>query len=309
MQMSLKEKSDMPLVKYFDEGLTPDMKLKAKEDLGETDEVIAESLKEMKSLIKREPDFNPCMDDKFLLRFLRAKKFNVEKAFKKLINYYTFKAKYSGIASDFKPSDIAHVLDIREIAAMEYRNTNYVGVAYVNLGELDDVPADDLFAAMLVLSEVGLLPEATQLFGYSLIIDCCSLGFRSAKKLTSPTFIYRFILGMMEFIPARVKSIHIINAPFFINMMVTLIRPLLTEKIGKRMHQHGQNLKSLHKYISPEILPVELGGKQGNLKDIVDKYNEIVLSHEETIKKMNKYGFQGETLGQLCKDNPNAIIT
>ena len=50
-------------------------------------------------------------DDAFLLRFLRARKFDYERAYQLLVNYYTVRAENPDVFKDFKPSTIKHVLE------------------------------------------------------------------------------------------------------------------------------------------------------------------------------------------------------
>ena len=43
------------------------------------------------------------------------------------------------------------------------------------------------------------------------------------------------------------------------------------------MHMHGNGHESLHKHISPDILPAELGGKLGPAEDIAKVYNRRTI--------------------------------
>ncbi|KFM83489.1 hypothetical protein X975_08328, partial [Stegodyphus mimosarum] len=46
------------------------------------------------------------MEDIFLLSFLRWKKYDVQKAFQALYNFYSLKEKHSGVFLDRKPSEL-----------------------------------------------------------------------------------------------------------------------------------------------------------------------------------------------------------
>lgn len=83
-------------------------------------------------------DFRPRMDDAFLLRFLRCKKFDAEVAFNNLRNYYTFKVRYSGLITDFKPSQIKHILDMNMLVPLPWRLQDGSGAGIVRLGEFTD---------------------------------------------------------------------------------------------------------------------------------------------------------------------------
>lgn len=49
-------------------------------------------------------------DDGFLLRFLRAKKFDVERSLKLYLNYYKYRHKYAEVISDLSVQSVQHVL-------------------------------------------------------------------------------------------------------------------------------------------------------------------------------------------------------
>lgn len=64
---------------------------KAEKELGETSEVKEEKLKELRELLSANENIPKGReDDAFLLRFLRAKKFDVEKVFKMVISLHPF---------------------------------------------------------------------------------------------------------------------------------------------------------------------------------------------------------------------------
>lgn len=49
-------------------------------------------------------------DDSFLLRFLRAKKFDVERSLQLYLNYYKYRHKYAEVIGDLTVQSVQHVL-------------------------------------------------------------------------------------------------------------------------------------------------------------------------------------------------------
>ncbi|XP_042910779.1 alpha-tocopherol transfer protein-like [Parasteatoda tepidariorum] len=293
----------MVYMKYFCDGLTPELMKRAEDELGETDEVKMKCLAEIKNLINDEEDFHPCMDDIFLLRFLRVKKFKTDKAFQSLKDYYVYKAQYSGIISDRLPSDIRHVFEHGESTILEHRYKDGAGVFVARVGYYDTkrFTSDGQITLMLIATEVGLRVEATQITGYSVIVDFDNFSIEKARHFGTPRAIYRIIITILRSMPCRIKSYHIVNEARFVSGMLSVGMHLVSKKLRKRIHFHGRDLESLHKFLSPEILPEEYGGQQGPLKKYATAFGERALSLEEHFKEMNKYGYKGKTLEKLRK--------
>ncbi|GFR27426.1 alpha-tocopherol transfer protein-like, partial [Trichonephila clavata] len=82
----------MDLIPFWQKELIPEVIKKAELDLGETPAVKEQALEELRKLIVSEEGFQIPTDDSFLLRFLRAKKYDVNRSFKCLKNYYHLKS-------------------------------------------------------------------------------------------------------------------------------------------------------------------------------------------------------------------------
>ncbi|GFU39595.1 CRAL_TRIO_N domain-containing protein, partial [Nephila pilipes] len=121
----------MKYLSTWQEGLTPEIQRRAEEELGETPEIKIQSLKKLRRLINEEAEFRPLMDDAFLIRFLRTKKYDVERAFTSLRNYYVFKARYSKLLTDFKPSELQHVIEMNCVVHLPYRHPSGTAVTYM----------------------------------------------------------------------------------------------------------------------------------------------------------------------------------
>ncbi|XP_055944742.1 retinaldehyde-binding protein 1-like [Argiope bruennichi] len=297
-------------IPVWEEEMTPEIRKIAEKELGETPEIKEKALKELRRLINEESDFRPQTNDTFLLRFLRAKKYDVKRAFKTLQNYYIFKARYSGIMTDFTPKDVKNVIEMNNMLLMPYRHPSGAAVGYARLAHFDieKVTKEEIFATALIGLEYLLQFEASQVCGYIIILDWNKISMRILKHWLSPTFLYRGIRLVQDCVPCRAKGFHVINEPFFFNVAINLVKSLLSEKLMKRIFFHGSNLKSLHKHIPPSILPEELGGEIGPLSSHVPNMYSNILDRENAYEKLNKYGFQEKKIQHLKKQNTRNVF-
>ncbi|KFM64767.1 Alpha-tocopherol transfer protein-like protein, partial [Stegodyphus mimosarum] len=273
-------------------GLTPELLLQAQEEVGETPEGKAKSIEQLKRLIKENADFACWMDDSFLARFLRFAKYDVQKAFKTIRNYYTFKAKFAGQYTNFKPSEVKHILEKNHILVSPYRDPHGGSIFILALGSFDAdlVPMKELMAAIMVCSEVAICDETIQLCGSTVIFDFQGSTMRKLLHFASFQLLSFAFTGLQNCWPFRINGFHVVNDPPYFSILFRILKPLLSNKMRERFHVHGKNLKNFHKYIPPENLPEELGGKLGPMD--TTEYRIHILSGESYMEKLNRYGYE-----------------
>ena len=94
-------------------------------------------------------------------------------------------------------------------------------------------------------------------------------------------------------VPARFKGMHYINDPYSLTGYIyRIIRPILSKKMRQRFHFHGRNLEELFSFVSPEILPDEIGGSGGSFN--ADWYREALFQDHESIVEKSHFGFVAE---------------
>ncbi|KAL1473447.1 hypothetical protein MTO96_038664, partial [Rhipicephalus appendiculatus] len=81
----------------------------AAEELGEDARKRDLCLVKLRNLLQGETSLHSRMDDEFLLRFLRTKKFKVEVAFRTIRNYYRHRRESPEIFQGLRPSKLRHV--------------------------------------------------------------------------------------------------------------------------------------------------------------------------------------------------------
>nr|CAD7434239.1 unnamed protein product [Timema monikensis] len=116
------------------------------------------------------------------------------------------------------------------------------------------------------------------MIGDLLVSNACSLGFHVVVDLSNyslgvirqftPVILKKMQLILTKAYPVRIKSIHFVNAPVFVDKLVTLVKMVLVPKLSKRIIVHTSGLGSLHDHISPKYLPLEYGGELGPVQDL-----------------------------------------
>ncbi|XP_035220235.1 alpha-tocopherol transfer protein-like isoform X2 [Stegodyphus dumicola] len=219
------------------EGLTPEMEIIAETELGETPLVKKESLKKIKELIELEQDFQPFIDDKFLLMFLRCKKHDVQKAYESLKNFYRFKEKNSRVLTDFLPSEHKTIMDSNSFTALLSRDSNGCAVVIVRLGKFNwnEATIEDLFATSFTIGSLLARLEASSVCGCMILIDLKDFTMKMVFKLLSVK-LWIFLIGCLQnCFPLRIKAIHIVNEPAAYHAVVSLFKLAMPKKLRERV--------------------------------------------------------------------------
>ncbi|KAL3860718.1 hypothetical protein ACJMK2_010803 [Sinanodonta woodiana] len=220
-------------------------------------------------------------DDKYLLSFLRARKFSQLGARELLENYWTVRTKLPEWYSDVDPAD----------------------------NKPSEKSFDDVMRANLALFDYLLLDENIQVNGFVFIVDLT--GFtRQHFMATGVENSKKCMLVTQKALPGRIKELHYYNTGSVFETIFNLIRPLMSEKLRNRVHVHGQNLTTVYDKIDMSLLPEEYlpddyeGPKAGCIQDIADNLAKSLL--QPKIKKFivdlhsGKYGVD---LSKKSKDS------
>ncbi|GIY49985.1 alpha-tocopherol transfer protein-like [Caerostris extrusa] len=283
----------MACLPHWIKELTPEMIKKAELELNETPERQKEALEHLKQLINDEEGFSTLTDDAFLRRFLRAKKYDVKRAFKNLKQYYSLKAAYPEILNVL-PSDIEPLLEKDVVFVTTKRGCGGEGVMILTLGKAEEdwsLTSEKIASVAFISADVTVDAEPSQICGSSMIFDLKGVSMKTLICLSSPKVLSLMAKGLQDGWPHRINGLHIVNEPAFFSYTYNILKPMLSSKMRKRVHFHGKNLQNLHKYFPVEILPEQLGGAAGK-KDF-QEFRTNVLEREKLIKKMNEFVYKG----------------
>ncbi|KAM3602329.1 uncharacterized protein V6R79_002134 [Siganus canaliculatus] len=249
---------------HLQAGLSPETLEKAKVELKENPETLHQDIQEVRDMIITRPDIGFLRtDDGFILRFLRARKFNHFEAFRLLAQYFEYRQQNLDMFKNLKATDPGIKQALKDGFPGVLSNLDRYGrkilVLFAANWDQSRYTFVDILRAILLSLESMIEDPELQVNGFILIIDWSNFTFKQASKLT-PSMLRLAIEGLQDSFPARFGGIHFVNQPWYIHALYTVIRPFLKDKTRKRIFMHGNNLNSLHQLIHPEILPSELGG-------------------------------------------------
>ncbi|XP_020286468.1 alpha-tocopherol transfer protein-like [Pseudomyrmex gracilis] len=220
---------------------------KAKDELRETPENVAESLKELRKLLAEESDLILPDDDSYYIMFLRCCKWYPKSAFSRMKRYFHFQQQYPHIYKDLLPSTAKLALCHGLLYALPFRTNDGCRILVAEAGKRwkpKEVSPNELFKGLILNLFVAMTEPKTQIAGGRAILDMDGLSLHHITYLT-PSFAKMMVDFIQKCLPARLKSIHIVRQSFVFNIAFGLFKPFLEEKLRKRIFFHGTNFESL----------------------------------------------------------------
>lgn len=252
------------MMSHLHAGLSSETTEKARLELNENPDTLHQDIQQVRDMIVTRPDIGFLRtDDDFILRFLRARKFDQMETFRLLAQYFQFRQQNLDMFQSFKVDDpgIKRALTDGFPGVLETpdQHGRKILILFASNWDQSRNSFTDILRAILLSLEVLIENPELQINGFILIIDWSNFSFKQASKLT-PNILKLAIEGLQDSFPARFGGIHFVNQPWYIHAMYTIIKPFLKDKTRKRIFLHGNNLNSLHQLIHPECLPSEFGG-------------------------------------------------
>lgn len=246
-----------------------------------------QSLKAIRTLIASKPDVEFARtDDDFLLRFLHARKMNIQESFQLLVNYYSYRHRNRHLFIHLNAQDESIQQALKDgfpgVLQQRDRKGRCVLVIFTAHWDHCNYSLIAVYRALLLTLEKLVEEKQNQLNGFVVVVDWTDFSFRQSSNL-NPKVLKLMIEGLQDCFPARFKGIHFINQPWYVEALLTMIRPFLKEKTKEKIYMHGNNMSTLHEYVSKDILPAELGGEGPSFNPTVwsDKLLEESLKTSE----------------------------
>ncbi|KAG6798244.1 alpha-tocopherol transfer protein isoform X1 [Apis mellifera caucasica] len=279
----------------------------ARRELGETDDVKCRTLQELRDMIYERGECLPRrMDDDFLIRFLRTRNFNVNRAHRLIVNYCNFKEEHPEIHQDIRPLEMKYIGDDDVVSVPPYRTQCGRRIMIYRLGNWDPrkYSVEEIFKATIIILELGVLEPRAQILGGTVIFDLEGITMAHAWTIT-PQVANMVIALMVSAFPMKTHAIHILHQSWVFDVMFSVFKPLLDARMQKKIFFHGGNMDSLHKHISPFHLPKRYGGTREELPYY--KWIDNLSKVPQIVKEMKQLGYIVpeeilQQLGQLIED-------
>ncbi|GIY40769.1 retinaldehyde-binding protein 1 [Caerostris extrusa] len=258
----MKSKNFLPFNIYE---LPPKLIKKAKDELKETDEIRGPALEHMRKMVLKEKKLKCPTGDEYLIQFLRARKFDVKRAFSLLQSKFQVKKSYPDVFDDVDMDELRKCFAQGIAYCFPYRDEDGCVVLVLHLSKWNPDEFDICIALCMLTGLVMRVVDdpASQICGIRVLVDVRGFSLKQMRCVT-PRYIHLLSRSLRNCMPARFKGIHIYNETTIFQYIWSILKLFLTDKIKNRVHFHGDCQKNLHKFIPKDILSAEYGGDNTN---------------------------------------------
>lgn len=96
------------------------------------------------------------------------------------------------------------------------------------------VPVEHVFRSNVLALEDAIRDPEVQIGGLVVLLDMAGLGFAHARYL-SPHLAKRTVEVVQEAFPMRFKAFHVLHEPFYMDAILSVLKPFLKDKIRRRV--------------------------------------------------------------------------
>jgi len=220
-------------------------------------------IKGLDEMRQREPELTKRWTDAFLARFYFARKGDVTRAVTMLQNHVAWREKWS-VDSDLKVESFNKFFQSgMNIWAPAAKDNSGRAVTYLRPRNLDPTMLDDMktylhftyFSTDILLdTDISFMRE-----GMIVVEDFNGASLSTFSGMMSGKIDMKEMMdNLQENVPMRIRQIIILDAPWYVRLLIAFIKPFLKKRMRKKIVSIATS--ELTKYVPKENIPQEYGG-------------------------------------------------
>uniref|UniRef100_A0A0A9ZI03 Alpha-tocopherol transfer protein-like n=1 Tax=Lygus hesperus TaxID=30085 RepID=A0A0A9ZI03_LYGHE len=263
--------------------------------LKETDKKREESIEWVRNWLDNNKEYNARRDAYSLIRYMRACKYNHERAIKKLECMHKLRTSAPEWYENRDPllPEIQELMKLGVFLPLLQRDPEGRAVILIRATAHDPRKhlQNNVFKTGLMILDLFLNRfQDTSVYGVVAILDLKDVTLGHARQMTIP-IIRKCVHSWQACYPVRIRSINFINSPSYVNVVLNIFRRFMNPKLRMRVHVHGYDINSLEQQVPLNLLPPEYGGSGDSLDFLIDYWTTQVTEAIDWYKEDEVYRY------------------
>lgn len=187
----------------------------------------------------------------------------MDKALHLYVNYYKYRKKFSHLLDYFHPQYVKDILDAGLFGLLPHcmYDGTFVFSVIPSRWDYHGTNYNDPYKTFLLVLEKLLENEEVQVHGLAVFDNLehssvyMGYAFMRAEAVQSGALV-----ELQDAFPLRFKGFHMLNQPWYISIIMKVVRPFLKQKHRDRIQAHGSDVSTLRTLMDPSHLPENFGG-------------------------------------------------
>ncbi|XP_063368160.1 alpha-tocopherol transfer protein-like [Cydia amplana] len=246
---------------------------------------LEKQVTELKEWAAKHPHVAKDMDDKLLRRFLHSCYYDMPKTQKAVEVFSNLRADTPEIFGDRDPlgKRVNQAFKYVTLAFIPISGNRRLWIFQINDPGFQKFEHAEFLRTVILAFDAWLLEESSLQEGDLTLFDAKDISLKIFWRMHF-SLQKKLMKYQEEAMPIRIKQMHMINTPSFMDKLYSLLKPFMSKEMSDALHFHTPNSDTLFQYFSKDDLPKDLGG---NL-DILDVYNkeiiDLIHKHSDALK-------------------------
>ncbi|XP_012274161.1 retinol-binding protein pinta [Orussus abietinus] len=273
--------------------LPPALKKLAERELNEDEKQLEKDVHYVTEWLGKQPHICARIDQQWLVGFLRGCKHSLERTKEKLETYHTIRTHLPEMFTGRDPADpkIQEILDLGSYLPLPTTETPESPRIVLVRGAIFD-PSKYTFLEMarvyfMIMDLLVLGDDRLGVAGQDTLLDLTGSTLEHTSLYT-PAIVKKVLTCFQDAYPIRSKTMHYINTPVTFDMIYSIFKMFMKEKLKKRVMIHA-DMESLFKYLPRKVLPSDYGGEGPSIATLTAEWKQKVIDNREWFLEDEKY--------------------
>ncbi|KAH8380349.1 hypothetical protein KR009_010146 [Drosophila setifemur] len=265
------------------------------EELNEVPSRVESDIATLREWLQQQPHLCSCLEDQFLLSFLRGSKFSLEKAKQKIDRFYSLQAVIPEVFNEHRLADDPQVLEIIRMGIilripLDKDDTGpAVTIIRATSYDINKFKFQDIIRVGSMFGEIMMLEDDNaSVSGYVEIMDMSGVTGANLFAL-QPQMLSKFSAYADEAMPTRQKGIHFINVPRAFEVGFKSLLGWFPGKVKERISVSADP-EAIFERVPKHYLPKEYGGTKGTMQDIINDMEAKILTYRSYFEESKHFG-------------------